>query len=151
MGTPWHGDLGSAHHPADHARPQSLRQGHVPPDGFQAASLKGRLAPWTRPLSKAAALGGQDLCPHFAVGGQAPGVALVGGWVTSLPGGPAGGHQGDSGAGGRRPREEWWVNKVGTYGMASAQSYWGRLAGSPSAQGPLRTFPSSGLELRLRR
>ena len=22
----------------------------------------------------------------------------------------------------------WWVNKVGTYGMASAQSYWGRLA-----------------------
>ena len=24
--------------------------------------------------------------------------------------------------------EEWWVNKVGTYGMASAQSYWGRLA-----------------------
>ena len=23
--------------------------------------------------------------------------------------------------------EEWWVNKVGTYGMASAQSYWGRL------------------------
>ena len=24
--------------------------------------------------------------------------------------------------------EEWWVNKVGTYGMASAQSYWGHLA-----------------------
>ena len=24
--------------------------------------------------------------------------------------------------------EEWWVNKAGTYGMASAQSYWGRLA-----------------------
>ena len=24
--------------------------------------------------------------------------------------------------------EEWWVNKVGTYCMASAQSYWGRLA-----------------------
>ena len=24
--------------------------------------------------------------------------------------------------------EDWWVNKVGTYGMASAQSYWGRLA-----------------------
>ena len=24
--------------------------------------------------------------------------------------------------------DEWWVNKVGTYGMASAQSYWGRLA-----------------------
>eukprot|EP00438_Fugacium_kawagutii_P034644 Skav215975 [mRNA] locus=scaffold1158:60855:68030:- [translate_table: standard] len=23
---------------------------------------------------------------------------------------------------------EWWVNKVGTYGMASAQLYWGRLA-----------------------
>ena len=23
---------------------------------------------------------------------------------------------------------EWWVNKVGTYDMASAQSYWGRLA-----------------------
>ena len=43
--------------------------------------------------------------------------------------------------------EEWWVNKVGTYGMASAQSYWGRLAAL--LQGPLRTFPSSGLELRL--
>ena len=25
-------------------------------------------------------------------------------------------------------QKEWWVNKVGTYGMASAQSYWGRLA-----------------------
>ena len=25
-------------------------------------------------------------------------------------------------------RKDWWVNKVGTYGMASAQSYWGRLA-----------------------
>ena len=24
--------------------------------------------------------------------------------------------------------DEWWVNKVGTYGMASAQLYWGRLA-----------------------
>eukprot|EP00438_Fugacium_kawagutii_P025570 Skav211653 [mRNA] locus=scaffold6216:359:7387:+ [translate_table: standard] len=23
---------------------------------------------------------------------------------------------------------EWWINKVGTYGMASAQLYWGRLA-----------------------
>ena len=23
---------------------------------------------------------------------------------------------------------EWWVNKVGTYGMASAQLYWGRMA-----------------------
>ena len=44
---------------------------------------------------------GQDLCPHFAMGGQAPGVALVGGGVTSLPGGPTRGHQGDSGAGGR--------------------------------------------------
>ena len=42
MGTPWHGDLGSAHHPADHARPQPLRQGHVPPDGLQTASLEGR-------------------------------------------------------------------------------------------------------------
>ena len=36
-------------------------------------------------------------------------------------------------AAGRLPQvaslgEEWWVNKVGTYGMASAQSYWGRLA-----------------------
>ena len=53
-----------------------------------------------KPLQSSSA-GGQDLCPHFAVGGQAPGVALVGGWVTSLPGGPAGEHQGDSGAGGR--------------------------------------------------
>jgi hypothetical protein len=23
---------------------------------------------------------------------------------------------------------EWWINKVGTYGMASAQPYWGRMA-----------------------
>ena len=23
---------------------------------------------------------------------------------------------------------EWWINKVGTYGMASAQLYWGRMA-----------------------
>ena len=36
---------------------------------------------------------------------KAPGVALVGGWVTSLPGGPAGGHQGDSGAGAGRPAD----------------------------------------------
>ena len=46
-----------------------------------------RLVPWARPLSKAAV----------------PGVALVGGGVTSLPGGPTGGHQGDSGAGAGRP------------------------------------------------
>ena len=26
-------------------------------------------------------------------------------------------------------QDEWWINKVGTYGMASAQLYWGRLAG----------------------
>ena len=65
MGTPGHGDFGSAYHPADHSRPQYLRQGHVPPDGFQAAPLErrggkpslGRLAPWARPLSKAAVLG----------------------------------------------------------------------------------------------
>ena len=25
-------------------------------------------------------------------------------------------------------QDEWWINKVGTYGMASAQLYWGRLA-----------------------
>ena len=51
--------------PTDHSRPQYLRQGHVPPDGFQAAPLRhgggkpslGRLAPWARPLSKAAVLG----------------------------------------------------------------------------------------------
>ena len=42
MSTPRHGDFGSAYHPADHSRPQYLRQGHVPPDGFQAASLKRR-------------------------------------------------------------------------------------------------------------
>ena len=24
--------------------------------------------------------------------------------------------------------QQWWVNKVGTYGVASAQLYWGRLA-----------------------
>ena len=23
---------------------------------------------------------------------------------------------------------EWWIDKVGTYGMASAQLYWGRMA-----------------------
>ena len=48
-------------------------------------------------------------------------------------------------------RKDWRfqvASLVGTYGMASAQSYWGHL-GSPSTQGPLRTFPPSGLELRL--
>ena len=25
-------------------------------------------------------------------------------------------------------QDEWWINKVGTYGMASAQLYWGRTA-----------------------
>ena len=64
MGTPGYGDFGSAYHPTDHSRPQYLRQDHVPPDGFQAAPLErrwrpllGRLAPWARPLSKAAVLG----------------------------------------------------------------------------------------------
>ena len=28
----------------------------------------------------------------------------------------------------RLSQDEWWINKVGTYGMASAQLYWGRLA-----------------------
>ena len=101
MGTPGHGDFGSAYHPAHHSRPQYLRQGHVPPDGFQAASLKrrwrkaliGTVGPVGPTAVQSSSAGGQDLCPHFAVGGQAPGVALVGGWVTSLPGG----HQGDSG------------------------------------------------------
>ena len=62
---PGPGDFGSAYHPTDHSRPQYLRQDHVPPDGFQAAPLErrwrkalvGRLAPWARPLSKAAVLG----------------------------------------------------------------------------------------------
>ena len=98
-------DPGSAYHPADHSRPQYLRQGHVPPDGFQAASLKirwrkaliGTVGPVGPTAVQSSSAGGQDLCPHFAVKGQAPGAALVGGWVTSLPGG----HQGDSGAGGR--------------------------------------------------
>ena len=110
MGTPWHGDLGSAHHPADHARPQSLRQGHVPPDGLQTASLKGRrrkaligtVGPMDTATVQSSSAGGQDLCPHFAVGGQAPGVSLVGGWVTSLPGGPSGKYQKDSGPGAGR-------------------------------------------------
>ena len=102
-----HGDFGSAYHPADHSRPQYLRQGHVPPDGFQAAPLERR---WWKALGdvgpvgptavQSSSAGGQDLCPHFAIGGQAPGVALVG---TSLPGGPTERHQGDSGAGGRQP------------------------------------------------
>ena len=26
---------------------------------------------------------------------------------------------------------EWWINKVGTYGMASAQLYWGRTHPGP--------------------
>ena len=69
-------------------------------DGGGKPSL-GRLAPWARPLSKAAALGAKICVLTSPWGGQAPGVALVGGWVASLPGGPAGGHQGDSGAGGR--------------------------------------------------
>ena len=73
-----------------------ITQGHVPPDGFQAASLKRRwrkaLIGTVGPVGPSSSAGGQDLCPHFAVGGQAPGVALVGGWVTSLRGGPAGGH-----------------------------------------------------------
>ena len=43
---------------------------------------------------------------------------------------------------------EWWVNKVGTYGMASAQLYWG--AGSClDSETPLRTLPLRGLGLRL--
>ena len=111
MGTPGHGDFGSAYHPTDHSRPQYLRQGHVPPDGFQAAplvplerrwrkALVGTVGPVGPTAVQSSSAGGQDLCPHFAVG-QAPGVALVGGGVTSLPGGPTGGHQGDSGAGGR--------------------------------------------------
>ena len=43
--------------------------------------------------------------------------------------------------------EEWWVNKVGTYGMASAQSYRGRLAALLLRV--LYALFSSGLELRL--
>ena len=39
---------------------------------------------------------------------------------------------------------EWWVNKVGTYGMASAQLYWGRMAA-------LLSFPRNRLGLRLYR
>ena len=51
-------EIGSVYHLADHARPKSLRQGHVPPDGLQTAPPKRwRGAPWTRPLSKAAAMG----------------------------------------------------------------------------------------------
>ena len=107
MGTPGHGDFGSAYHPTDHSRPQYLRQDHVPPDGFQAAPLErrwrkalvGTVGPVGPTAVQSSSAGGQDLCPHFAVGGQAPGVALVGGGVTSLPGGPTGGHQGDSGVG----------------------------------------------------
>ena len=94
MGAPGHGDFGSAYHPADHSRPQYLRQGHVP-------ALVGTVGPVGPTAVQSSSAGGQDLCPHFAVGGQAPGVALVGGGVTSLPGGVTGGHQGDSGAGGR--------------------------------------------------
>ena len=56
-------------------------------DGGGKPSL-GRLAPWARPRWEPRSV-------------SSLGVALVGGWVTSLPGGPAGGHQGDSGAGGR--------------------------------------------------
>ena len=55
-GTPGHGDFGSAYHPADHSRPQYLRQGHVPPDGFQAASLKRRW-PWGDKLQESLSLG----------------------------------------------------------------------------------------------
>ena len=101
MGTPGHGDFGSAYHPTDHSRPQYLRQGHVPPDGFQAAPLErrwrkalvGTVGPVGPTAVQSSSAGGQDLCPHFAVGGQASGVALVGGGVTSLPRGPTGGHQ----------------------------------------------------------
>ena len=113
MNTPGHGDFGSAYHPADHSRPQYLRQGHVPPDGFQTASLErrwrkalvGTVGPVGQTAVQSSSAGGQDLCPHFAVGGQAPGVALVGGGVTSLPRGPTGGHQEDSAPGAGRPAD----------------------------------------------
>ena len=47
-------------------------------DGGGKPSL-GRLA-----TVQSSSDGGQDLCPHFAMGGQAPGVAVVGGRVSSL-------------------------------------------------------------------
>ena len=49
--------------------------------------------------------GGQDLCPHFAMGGQAPKFALVGGRGTSLPEGPAGGYREILAPGAGRPAE----------------------------------------------
>ena len=227
MGTPLHGDLGSAHHPADHARPKSLRQGYVPPDGLQTAPPQGRggkpslgrLAPWTRPLSKSSD-GGQDLCPHVAVGGQTPGVALVGGRVLAPGAGrPAEGqpffldilhslalniqdpdhypsadhfselidegdkirtiYDGSVGAshwlhaaaeegpplvprrrslnlhpraGNGRSRAPGGGRMVGEQGRHIRHGQCPILLGtpgSPSTQGPLRIFPSSGLELRL--
>ena len=40
--------------------------------------------------------------------------------------------------------QQWWVNKVGTYGVASAQLYWGRMAAHP-----LCTVPWGGLGICL--
>ena len=101
-------------------------------------ALIGTVGPMDPATVQSSRDGGQDLCPHFAVGGQAGGVALVGGGVTSLPGGFWRRGQADQPSSWKscapdsfrdlERGEEWWVNKVGTYGMASAQSYWGRLA-----------------------
>ena len=46
--------------------------------------------------------------------------------------------------------DEWWINKVGTYGMASAQLYILGEDGSPPASYPVLRIPLVGLGLCLR-
>ena len=41
--------------------------------------------------------------------------------------------------------QQWWVNKVGTYGVGSAQLYWGRMAAQPRARWQSLSCSLSGL------
>ena len=66
-------------------RRRGLRQGYVPPDGLQTAPPQGRAGPVVdSAIVQSSSAGGQDLCSHVAMGGQTPGVALVGGRVEDI-------------------------------------------------------------------
>ena len=71
-------------------------------DGGGKPSL-GRLAPWTRPLSKAAAMGAKICVLTLPWGDKLEESLSLG--DGSHPLGPAGGYQGDPGAGGRPTAE----------------------------------------------
>ena len=85
------------------------------------------LAPWIRTIYDGS-VGGANTIRNQALHGGTPlsgclwprgGDRQTSAWELALAGA---GHQEGLAV------PEWWVNKVGTYGMASAQSYWGRLA-----------------------